>query len=149
MSERVDGDVTGVAGDDDIRVASPSHNAIRQNAAIDLRMKDVTVRPRPSSASTVGRGTATARLAEERLRAAACPAAIGFDPLPAGWRWYWERQVQDRDPLTLATSAADRDDLVSGGEIHFFDSDRHAKNHGFEWDGDILLQHRKESDPLF
>src|SRR5262245_2049516 len=109
----------------------------------------VTVRPRPSSASTVGRGTATARLAEERLRAAACPAAIGFDPLPAGWRWYWERQVQDMDPLTLATSAADRDDLVSGGEIHFFDSDRHAKNHGFEWDGDILLQHRKESDPLF
>src|SRR5262249_43474738 len=109
----------------------------------------VTVRPRPSSASTVGRGTATARLAEERLRAGACPAAIGFDPLPAGWRWYWERQVQDRDPLTLATSAADRDDLVSGGEIHFFDSDRHAKNHGFEWDGDILLQHRKESDPLF
>jgi hypothetical protein len=59
---------------------------------------------------------------------ASVPAPIRLDPLRA-FRWgQGQREVEDRDALSAATAAADRDDLVSLGQIDPFDPCGHAEN---------------------
>ena len=47
------------------------------------------------------------------------PAAVGLDPFRAIGRRRRQRQLEDRDRLLVAVTAADRDDLVACGEATF------------------------------
>ena len=78
----------------------------------------------------------------------ACPVPICLDPLRAVRTWTGERQVEDGDPLPPSTAAADRDHLVSLGQVDPLDRHRHAEHLGLERQREVILDHGEESTAL-
>src|SRR5207244_2322034 len=58
------------------------------------------------------------------------------------------RQVEDRVPLPPSTAAADRDHLVSLGQVDPLDRHRHAEHLGLERQREVILDHGEESTAL-
>ena len=67
------------------------------------------------------------------------PEPVCLDPLPAlGWR-VWERELQDRQLLTIAPPSTDDGDVVTiASEIQLLDRDVHAEHRSIERQRDAL-----------
>lgn len=75
--------------------------------------------------------------------------AVRLDPLPARRRWRGQRQLENGNHLAFPSATADRHDLVGIVEIYTFDTDRDAEGRCRKRAGEVLFQHREESDALF
>src|SRR2546427_5648951 len=75
-------------------------------------------------------------------------AARPLDPLRAIRTWTGERQVEDGDPLSPSTAAADRDHLVSLGQVDPLDRHRPVEHLGLERQREVVLDHGEESTAL-
>jgi hypothetical protein len=60
-----------------------------------------------------------------------------------------QREVEDRDALSAATAAADRDDLVSLGQIDPFDPCGYSENVDVKGKRQVFLHHREKTCALF
>ena len=73
---------------------------------------------------------------------------ICLEPLGAVRTRAEQRQVEDGDPLPRSAAAADRDHLVSLGQVDPLDRDRHAEHLGVERQREAVLDHGEESTAL-
>src|SRR5271165_425210 len=77
------------------------------------------------------------------------PPAVRFDPFGTSRYGFWKWQVENADLLPLRASAANCNDLFRRGEIHAFDGNRYTEYLRFEWQSEVVSDHRGKSHPLF
>src|SRR5215472_15562740 len=81
-------------------------------------------------------------------RASPGPIPVGLDPLGTLRWWAGQREVEDADPLSRATSAADGDHFTCLGQVEPLDRHRHAEHLGLERQREMVFHHGEQPAAL-
>lgn len=88
-------------------------------------------------------------LGEADLSSAARAVAVRLNPFPSNRWWCGQREIENRDHLSMALATANRHDLLRIIEIDAFDADQLAEHLRIEGTRQVLLQHAEKADALF